>query len=143
MHVDDLDISPSKIAETAQRIVDRALEEARRREHPLLTNEHLFLAFAQVEWDLFAEVMRDVELNPHTILQAIEEHLQLVPAVAGPRAARLAVHQDRASSWPCTRRAAPGASRSKRRICSRRSSRRPRACRCRSCAATASSRVPS
>ncbi len=83
MHVDDLDISPSKIAETSQRIVDRALEDARRREHPLLTNEHLFLAFTQVEWDLFAEVMRDVRLNPHTILQAIEEHLQLVPAAPG------------------------------------------------------------
>ncbi len=54
VHVEDLDISPSKIAETAQRIVDRAVEEARRREHPLLTGEHIFLAFAQVEWDLFA-----------------------------------------------------------------------------------------
>ena len=54
MHVDDLDISPSKIGETAQRIVDRAFEEARRREHALLTNEHIFLAFAQVEWDMFA-----------------------------------------------------------------------------------------
>ena len=53
MHVEDLDISPSKIGETAQRIVDRAIEEARRREHALLTNEHLFLAFAQVEWDMF------------------------------------------------------------------------------------------
>ena len=83
MHVEDLDISPSKIAETAQRIVDRAIEEARRREHALLTNEHLFLAFAQVEWDMFAEVMRDVELNPHTILQAIEEHLHMMPSFAG------------------------------------------------------------
>ena len=83
MHVDDLDISPSKIAETAQRIVDRAVEEARRREHALLTNEHLFLGFAQVEWDMFAEVMRDVELNPHTILQAIEEHLHMMPSFAG------------------------------------------------------------
>ena len=54
VHVDDLDISPSKIGETAQRIVDRAIEEARRREHALLTNEHIFLAFAQVEWDMFA-----------------------------------------------------------------------------------------
>ncbi len=78
MHVDDLDISPSKIADTAQRIIDRAAEEARRREHALLTNEHIFLAFAQVEWDTFAEVMRDVDLNPHTILQAVEEHLQLM-----------------------------------------------------------------
>jgi ATP-dependent Clp protease ATP-binding subunit ClpA len=83
VHVDDLDISPSKIGETAQRIVDRASEEARRREHALLTNEHLFLAFAQVEWDMFAEVMRDVELNPHTILQAIEEHLHMMPSFAG------------------------------------------------------------
>jgi ATP-dependent Clp protease ATP-binding subunit ClpA len=82
VHVDDLDISPSKIGETAQRIVDRAIEEARRREHALLTNEHIFLAFAQVEWDMFAEVMRDIELNPHTILQAIEEHLHIMPSFA-------------------------------------------------------------
>src|SRR5258708_6397034 len=81
--VDDLDVSPSKIGETAQRIVERATEEARRREHALLTNEHFFLAFAQVEWDLFAEVMRDVELNPHRILEAIEEHLHMMPSFAG------------------------------------------------------------
>ncbi len=83
MIVDDLDISPSKIGETAQRVVDRAVEEARRREHALLTNEHIFLAFAQVEWDMFAEVMRDIELNPHTILQAVEEHLHMMPSFAG------------------------------------------------------------
>ncbi len=83
LHVEDLDISPSKIGESAQRIVDRAVEEARRRDHALLTNEHLFLAFAQVEWDMFAEVMRDVELNPHTILQAIEEHLHMMPSFSG------------------------------------------------------------
>src|SRR5438128_8548806 len=32
---------------------------------------------------MFAEVMRDVELNPHTILQAIEEHLHMMPSFAG------------------------------------------------------------
>jgi ATP-dependent Clp protease ATP-binding subunit ClpA len=83
VHVDDLDIAPSKIGETAQRIIDRGLEEARRRQHALLTNEHIFLAFAQAEWDTFAEVMRDIELNPHTILQAIEEHLHMMPSFAG------------------------------------------------------------
>ena len=83
MHVEDLDIAPGKIGETAQRIIDRAIEEARRREHALLANEHLFLAFAQVEWDMFSAVMRDVELNPHTILQAIEEHLRMMPSFAG------------------------------------------------------------
>ena len=83
MHVDDLDMASGKVADTAQRIIDRAIEEARRREHALLTNEHLFLAFAQAEWDLFAEVMRDVAVNPHIILQTIEEHLHANPASVG------------------------------------------------------------
>jgi ATP-dependent Clp protease ATP-binding subunit ClpA len=81
--VEDLDIAPNKIAESAQRIVDRAVEESRRRDHAVLGNEHIFLAFAQVEWDLFSQVMRDLELNPHAVLQALEEHLNIIPAFAG------------------------------------------------------------
>src|SRR6266487_2928873 len=71
------------MAESAERVVDRALDEARRRDHALLTNEHVCLAFAQVEWDMFGQVMRDLELNPHEILQALEEHLRLLPSVPG------------------------------------------------------------
>jgi len=81
--VEDFDIAPNKISESAQRVVDRATEEARRRDHALLTNEHVFLAFAQVEWDTFAQVMRDLELNPHEILQALEEQLHTVPTSVG------------------------------------------------------------
>jgi ATP-dependent Clp protease ATP-binding subunit ClpA len=67
--VDDFDIAPSKIGESAQRVVDRAVEESRRRDHVELTNEHVFLAFTQVEWDTFAQVMCELELNPHEILR--------------------------------------------------------------------------
>jgi len=81
--VDDFDIAQSKIGESAQRVVDRAIEESRRRDHALLTNEHVFLAFAQVEWDTFSQVMRDLELNPHEILQELEQHLQVLPSYAG------------------------------------------------------------
>ncbi|HXE80519.1 MAG TPA: ATP-dependent Clp protease ATP-binding subunit [Vicinamibacterales bacterium] len=81
--MEDFDIAPGKIGESAQRIVDRAVEESRRRDHAVLGNEHIFLAFAQVEWDLFSQVMRDLELNPHAILQALEEHLNTIPAFAG------------------------------------------------------------
>jgi ATP-dependent Clp protease ATP-binding subunit ClpA len=81
--VEDFDIPQNKLAESAERVVDRALEDARRRDHALLTNEHVCLAFAQVEWDMFGQVMRDLELNPHEILQALEEHLRLLPAVPG------------------------------------------------------------
>jgi ATP-dependent Clp protease ATP-binding subunit ClpC len=81
--VEDFDIPQNKLAESAERVIDRALDEARRREHALLTNEHVCLAFAQVEWDMFGQVMRDLELNPHEILQALEEHLRLLPSMAG------------------------------------------------------------
>ena len=81
--MEDFDIPQSKMAESAERVVNRALDEARRRDHVQLTNEHLCLAFAQVEWDMFGQVMRDLELNPHEILQALEEHLRLLPRVPG------------------------------------------------------------
>ena len=81
--MEDFDIPQNKLAESAERVIDRALEEARRREHAVLTNEHVCLGFAQVEWDMFGQVMRDVNLNPHEILQALEEHLRVLPTAPG------------------------------------------------------------
>ena len=81
--MEDFDIPQSKLADSAERVVDRALDEARRREHALLTNEHVCVAFARAEWDMFGQVLRDLELNPHEILQALEEHLRLLPSVPG------------------------------------------------------------
>jgi ATP-dependent Clp protease ATP-binding subunit ClpA len=79
--MDALDIAPNKIGESAQRVMDRAVEESRRREHAIVANAHLFLALAQVEWDTFSHVMQDLEVNPHVILDALEEHLQLLPTL--------------------------------------------------------------
>jgi ATP-dependent Clp protease ATP-binding subunit ClpA len=79
----DFDIPQNRLAESAERVVDRALEDARRREHSLLTNEHVCLAFAQVEWDTFCQLMQDVQLNPHEILHALEDHMNVLPAASG------------------------------------------------------------
>jgi ATP-dependent Clp protease ATP-binding subunit ClpA len=79
----EFDIPQSRMAESAERVVDRAIDDARRRDHALLTNEHLCLAFAEVEWDLFGSVMQDLQLNPHEILHALEEHMQALPAAPG------------------------------------------------------------
>ena len=117
MQVEDLDISPSKIGESAQRIVDRAIEESRRREHPVLTNEHL-PGICAGRWDMFAEVMRDIDQNLHTILQAIEDTLQVMPSVSG-RDMRARRRPSSCSSSRCTMRAAPCArpgDRSRRRV---------------------------
>ncbi len=78
--MDDFDIAQTKVGESAQRVVDRAVDETRRREHGEVTSEHLFLAFSQLEWDTFSEVMRDLSLNPHEIVQALEDHLHSLPA---------------------------------------------------------------
>jgi ATP-dependent Clp protease ATP-binding subunit ClpA len=83
VHADDFEIAQSKIGPTGQRILDRALEESRRREHSFLANEHLFLAFAQSEWQLFTEVMQDAGLNPSAIVRELEACLQLTPAYTG------------------------------------------------------------
>ena len=80
--MDDLDIALDKIGESAKRVMDRAVEESRRREHAIVANEHLFLALAQVEWDTFSHVMQDLEGNPHGVLDALEEHLQLLPTLS-------------------------------------------------------------
>jgi ATP-dependent Clp protease ATP-binding subunit ClpC len=79
----EFDIPQSRLAESAERVVERAIEDARRRDHALLTNEHVCLAFAEVEWDLFGSVMQDLQLNPHEILHALEAHMQSLPASPG------------------------------------------------------------
>ncbi len=79
----DIEIPQSRLAESAERVLNRALEDARRREHAFLTNEHVCLAFAQVEWDLFGQLMLDVQLNPHEILRALEDHMHALPTADG------------------------------------------------------------
>ena len=79
--MEDFDIAPNKIGESGQRLAERAVEEARRREHAVVGNEHLLVAFAQSEWDLFAQVMRDFDLNPHAILHAAETELARQPRI--------------------------------------------------------------
>jgi hypothetical protein len=61
--VEDLDIAQNKLADSGQRVVDRALEEAPRREDALVTKERFCLAFAQVKLDIFGQLMRGVMLN--------------------------------------------------------------------------------
>ena len=83
MYVNDLDIPASRLTEGAQRVMDRAMEGARRLGHPQLTSAHLLHALAQVDWDLFAPAMRDVNVNPHELFRSIDEHLRRLPSAAG------------------------------------------------------------
>ena len=76
MYVDDLDIPASKLNESARRVMDRAFEDSRRREHPMLTSAHVCLGVAQAEWDLFAQAMRDGAISPNVVVRELDEHLR-------------------------------------------------------------------
>jgi len=80
VYVDDLDIPASKLTESARRVMDRAVEDSRRRDHSALTSAHLCLADALAEWDLFAQAMRDVQVSPNAVIRALDEHLRRVPS---------------------------------------------------------------
>jgi hypothetical protein len=43
VHIDDLFNPVNKLTESARRVIDRALEDSRRREHAVLTSAHLLL----------------------------------------------------------------------------------------------------
>ena len=92
--MDDFDFARSTMSESAQRVVDRAFDEARRRHQTPLTAEHLFYAFTQVEWRAFSDAMTHLDANPDAMRTALDESLGVVPsrALRAPRmgaAARL------------------------------------------------------
>jgi len=78
--VDDLDMPVGRLTEAARRVLDRAVDELRRRDHSLLTSAHIFLALAQAEWELFTQAMRHAAVNPHHVVRALDDHLRRVPA---------------------------------------------------------------
>jgi ATP-dependent Clp protease ATP-binding subunit ClpA len=78
--VELLDIPIGKISERAQRLIDRAASEARRRAHEEVISAHLFVALAHVEWELFVDIMRDFTPNPHAVVQDVEEALATLPS---------------------------------------------------------------
>jgi ATP-dependent Clp protease ATP-binding subunit ClpA len=80
---DQLDVPLGKIGDAAHRILERAAEESRRRGHDSVTSAHLFLGFTRVEWNLFADAMRDVDVNPQHVVLAVEEALSMLPSAEG------------------------------------------------------------
>jgi ATP-dependent Clp protease ATP-binding subunit ClpC len=71
----DLEIYTDKIAESGRRLIRKAHEEARARDHNQLAPEHLFISVAEVERPFFNEVMQSLNLDPQVVIQALETKL--------------------------------------------------------------------
>lgn len=72
----DLEIYTEKIAESGRRIIRKAYDEARSRDHNQITPEHMILSIAEVERPFFNEVMQSLNIDPQVVLQAVETKLQ-------------------------------------------------------------------
>lgn len=71
----DLETYTDKFSEGGRRLIRRAYEEARARDHNQVAPEHVFVAIAEVERPFFNEVMQSLNLDPQVVLQALETKL--------------------------------------------------------------------
>ncbi|HJQ24582.1 MAG TPA: ATP-dependent Clp protease ATP-binding subunit, partial [Blastocatellia bacterium] len=71
----DLEIYTDKIADSGRKIIRKAYDEARSRDHNQLAPEHVLLSIAEVERQFFNEVMQSLNLDPQVLLQSLETKL--------------------------------------------------------------------
>ncbi len=75
MRLSEFEIPENKMGSSAQRMLTGAIEYSRRNTCPL-TTDSLFIAFVNTDWDFFAKVMYDLNLNPHQILNELDSGLK-------------------------------------------------------------------
>ncbi len=64
-----------KFSESGQKVVHRALEESRKRDHNFLSVEHIFSALGEIESQLFAESIQSIGVDPVAVDQLLEIEL--------------------------------------------------------------------
>jgi ATP-dependent Clp protease ATP-binding subunit ClpA len=72
-----LDLGPltDKFSESGQKVIYRAIEESRRRDHNFLSVEHIFTALGEVETGLFTETMQSIGIDPKMVAHLLEQEL--------------------------------------------------------------------
>jgi ATP-dependent Clp protease ATP-binding subunit ClpA len=64
-----------KFSESGQKVIYRAIEESRRRDHNFLAVEHIFTALGDIESLLFNETMEAIEVDPTSLTQLLDQEL--------------------------------------------------------------------
>ncbi len=77
LEMTDLNGFRDKLTPGAERVLDFAIEESKKRQHYYLGVEHIFLAFAKLEESFFREVMKDLNLDMYHVLNFLNEHLNI------------------------------------------------------------------
>jgi ATP-dependent Clp protease ATP-binding subunit ClpC len=74
-----------RFSETGQRVMKRAIEESRRREHNFIAPEHIFASILEVERPLFNEVMQSLNVDPQAVVNELETKLAVQKQYTGKR----------------------------------------------------------
>ncbi|MFN0122805.1 MAG: AAA family ATPase [Blastocatellia bacterium] len=72
-----MDLGPltDKFSDSGQKVIYRAIEESRRRDHNFLGVEHIFTALGEVEQALFTEIMGSINVDSRLVLGMLEQEL--------------------------------------------------------------------
>jgi len=74
-----------KFSESGKRVLGRAIEESRRREHNLLLLVHIFVAIKEEENELFTKGMQAVNADPKDVSEQLEQELAKIQQHVGRR----------------------------------------------------------
>src|SRR5262249_45259669 len=72
-----------KFSEAGQKVIRRAIDVSKSRDHNFLGVTHLFMALAELESLLFVETMRAVGVDPNSVTRLLEEELAKSPVNVG------------------------------------------------------------
>jgi len=80
-----IDLGPfqDKFSESGRRVMGRAIEESRHRDHNIVTPEHILAALIEVERSLFNEVMQSLNIDPQAVIRALNEQLSVARQFTG------------------------------------------------------------
>lgn len=72
-----MDLGPmtDKFSESGQKVIYRAIEVSKSRDHNFLSVEHIFTALSDVEGTLFGEAMQTVGIEPRAVSHLLEQEL--------------------------------------------------------------------
>jgi ATP-dependent Clp protease ATP-binding subunit ClpC len=71
----DFEQFQDKFSESGQRVMKRAYDESRRRDHNQVAPEHVFIALADLERNFFNELMQSLNVDPQAVASSLENRL--------------------------------------------------------------------
>lgn len=73
----------TKFGLSAQKVIDLAVDWAKRKNSAQITNDHFIIALAQIEWDLLSDVFNSSNINLYELLKGAETYLDGIPKLIG------------------------------------------------------------